>query len=231
MSLSTRLIEGTKPEADTLLSLQQKTGIPPGTSINLMVFESSFKGKKVYCCWSGGVIEDGEPKLTLVGNAALEALVDLPLGKRVSGSPMRPQSSPTSSDASQPPQLRVRPAPRRAIRFGTGCICQSLLAKKNAKRRSSFGAVHVFQADFALRTRRSVRDEFAKPGDPSYSSFTHPRVRPSKKLCHIGESWAESERQLLSLALQELSRRSHRTTAEQTAMRSSLIPARRRRQL
>jgi len=80
MSLVSKMIEGTKPEAATLLELQQKMGLPVDRSINLMVFETSFKEKKVYTCWSGGVIENGEPKLTLVGKAALEALINLPLG-------------------------------------------------------------------------------------------------------------------------------------------------------
>jgi len=80
VSLSTKLIEGTKPEAETLAELQKKMSLPAGKSITLMVFETSFKDKKVYCCWSGGAIKDGEPQLTLVGKAALEALVNLPLG-------------------------------------------------------------------------------------------------------------------------------------------------------
>jgi hypothetical protein len=80
MSLVTKFIEGTKPEAGTLLELQEKMKVPANASINLMVFETSFKDKKVYTCWSGGAIQDGEPKLTLVGRAALEALINLPLG-------------------------------------------------------------------------------------------------------------------------------------------------------
>lgn len=80
MSLTTKLIMGSKPEPETLLELQQKAGVPADTSISLMVFETSFKGKKIYNCWSGGVIENGKPKLTLIGRAALEALVNLPLG-------------------------------------------------------------------------------------------------------------------------------------------------------
>lgn len=80
MSLTSTLILGTKPEPATLLELQEKGNIPAGTSINLMVFETSFKDKKIYTCWSGGVIENGEPKLTLIGRAALEALMNLPLG-------------------------------------------------------------------------------------------------------------------------------------------------------
>jgi hypothetical protein len=80
MSLVTKLISGTKPEAETILEIQQKMGVPTYRSINLMVFETSFKEKKVYTCWSGGALQDGEPKLTLIGRAALEALVNLPLG-------------------------------------------------------------------------------------------------------------------------------------------------------
>lgn len=45
-----------------------------------MVFETSFKSKKIYCCLSGGAIEDGEASLTLVGQAAMEALLNLPFG-------------------------------------------------------------------------------------------------------------------------------------------------------
>ena len=80
MSLTTKLIEGTKPEANTLLELQQKMGLPAGRPISLMVFETSFKDKKVYTCWSGGALQNGAPMLTLVGRAALEALINLPLG-------------------------------------------------------------------------------------------------------------------------------------------------------
>lgn len=80
MSLVSRLIEGTKPEAQTIIELQQAAKLPVDTQLNMMVFETSFKEKKVYTCMSGGVVEDGQPKLTLVGRAALEALINLPLG-------------------------------------------------------------------------------------------------------------------------------------------------------
>lgn len=80
MSLATKMIEGAKPNAGTLVELQEQMGLPRDRAISLMVFETSFKDKKVYTCWSGGCIADGEPKLTLVGRAALEALLNLPLG-------------------------------------------------------------------------------------------------------------------------------------------------------
>ena len=80
MSLSSKLIQGTKPEAETISEIQAAMGIPAGRSINLMVFETTFKDKKVYCCWSGGEIVNEKPRLTLIGRAALEALINLPLG-------------------------------------------------------------------------------------------------------------------------------------------------------
>jgi hypothetical protein len=84
MSLSSKLIHGTKPEAATITELQQAMGLRNDQQIALMVFETSFKDKKIYCCLSGGDIEDGEPRLTLVGKAALEALVNLPMGDSTS---------------------------------------------------------------------------------------------------------------------------------------------------
>lgn len=45
-----------------------------------MVFETVFKAKTVYCCWSGGALVDGELQLTLIGRASMEALVNLPFG-------------------------------------------------------------------------------------------------------------------------------------------------------
>lgn len=80
MSLSSKLIQGTKPEPSTITAIQQAMGIPSGRSIAMMVFETSFKDKTIYCCLSGGRIEDGQPRLTLIGQAAMEALVNLPLG-------------------------------------------------------------------------------------------------------------------------------------------------------
>jgi hypothetical protein len=84
MSLSSKLIHGTKPEPSTITEIQQTLGVPADRQIALMVFETSFKDKKIYCCLSGGRIEDGEPHLTLIGRAAMEALLNLPLGDSTS---------------------------------------------------------------------------------------------------------------------------------------------------
>lgn len=84
MSLSSKLIHGTKPEVSTIDEIQRVMGLPADRQIALMVFETSFKDKKVYCCLSGGAIENGEPRLTLIGKAALEALINLPMGDETS---------------------------------------------------------------------------------------------------------------------------------------------------
>jgi hypothetical protein len=78
--LRSKLIQGTKPEAETLKKIQEHMGVPAGVSINLMVFEVEYDRKKYYCCWSGGALQDGQPHLTLIGQAAMEALANLPMG-------------------------------------------------------------------------------------------------------------------------------------------------------
>ena len=80
MSLESKLIQGCKPEPETLTEIQRVSSLPTDKSLNFMVFETSFKNKKVYCCWSGGELVDGQPSLTLVGKAALESLINLPFG-------------------------------------------------------------------------------------------------------------------------------------------------------
>lgn len=78
--LKSKLIQGTKPEAETMKKIQEQMGVPPGVSINLMVFEVEYNRKKYYCCWSGGELKNGKAYLTLIGQAAMEALTNLPMG-------------------------------------------------------------------------------------------------------------------------------------------------------
>jgi hypothetical protein len=82
VSLFSKLINGAKPEPETLSKLQTMFGLPANQQIALMVFETTFKGKVIYCCLSGGSIVDGEPKMTPIGNAAFEALCNLPMGDK-----------------------------------------------------------------------------------------------------------------------------------------------------
>jgi len=81
-TIKTKHILGTKPEAETLRKVQEGAGIPSGVSINLLVFEIDYDRRKYYCCWSGGELRDGQPYLTPIGQAAMEALANLPMGNQ-----------------------------------------------------------------------------------------------------------------------------------------------------
>lgn len=79
-TIKSTLVAGAKPEAGTLLQVQEKMGTRPGQALEFMVLEVEYDRKKYYCCWAGGEIKGGKPHMTLVGQAAVEALSNLPLG-------------------------------------------------------------------------------------------------------------------------------------------------------
>ena len=79
-TLKTKLILGTKPQPETLRKLQQDAGMRPNLALNFLVFQIDYDRKRCYGCWSGGELRDGEPYLTPVGQAAMEALANLPIG-------------------------------------------------------------------------------------------------------------------------------------------------------
>ncbi|MFU2936839.1 hypothetical protein ACM7NO_26140 [Pseudomonas aeruginosa] len=97
-TLKSTLITGSKPEAGTLLRVQEQMGLRPGQSMQFMVYQVEFDRKKYYCCWSGGEMKGGEPHMTVVGQAAMEALANLPLG---------------SNDALIIQELKLGPTPLR----------------------------------------------------------------------------------------------------------------------
>lgn len=80
-TIKTTLLAGAKPEASTLEKVQEQFAARPGQHLEFMVFEVDYDRKKYYCCWSGGEVKDGEPYLTLIGQAAFESLANLPLGR------------------------------------------------------------------------------------------------------------------------------------------------------
>ncbi|MDK2594371.1 hypothetical protein [Pseudoalteromonas obscura] len=80
LKIETKLIEGAISNPDTEAELRKTMGIDIDVAINPMVFEVNYNNKKYYCCWSGGSIVNNEPAFTLLGQAALEGLINLPLG-------------------------------------------------------------------------------------------------------------------------------------------------------
>jgi hypothetical protein len=78
--IKSTLIIGAKPSDKTLLKAQKALGLAPDQSMEFMVFEVEYDHDTYYCCWSGGYLEKGEPYMTPIGQAAFEALADLPMG-------------------------------------------------------------------------------------------------------------------------------------------------------
>lgn len=86
--LTSSLIVGALPTAETARKMRAQMGLQDDDAqINPMVLEVQIGGRNRYCCWSGGEVPrapDGGPpdwtqtKLTLAGQAAMEALTALP---------------------------------------------------------------------------------------------------------------------------------------------------------
>ncbi|PXV76773.1 hypothetical protein [Pantoea sp. PNA 03-3] len=75
--IKSKMITDAMPSDETYKKLLEHVGLPEGTSVGLMVLEVDYDRKKIYCCLSGGEMIDGSPHMTLVGQAAFEALCNL----------------------------------------------------------------------------------------------------------------------------------------------------------
>jgi hypothetical protein len=80
--IKSTLIIGAKPSDKTLLKAQKALGLAPDQAMEFMVFEVEYDHDTYYCCWSGGYMENGEPFMTPAGQAAFEALANLPFGQK-----------------------------------------------------------------------------------------------------------------------------------------------------
>ncbi|WP_456309393.1 hypothetical protein [Serratia proteamaculans] len=77
--IKSKIISSAQPNPETADQLREGLGLPKDQPISLMVLEVNYDRKKYFCCLSGGEMKDGEPHLTLVGHAALEALANYPV--------------------------------------------------------------------------------------------------------------------------------------------------------
>lgn len=79
-ALHSRMYDGINSDGPAARQLRAVHGIPDDTALMLMVFRTSYGEKSVDCCWAGGKLEPPmmEPELTVVGLAAMEALMSLP---------------------------------------------------------------------------------------------------------------------------------------------------------
>lgn len=78
--INAKLIIGSDPDAETLAEFKKHMNPDPDALLGFSVFELEYKGRIFYCCWSGGKMTPEGPMLTLIGQAALESLRNLPMG-------------------------------------------------------------------------------------------------------------------------------------------------------
>ncbi len=79
-AIKSKLISGVIGNEVRNQKFRNEIGLSYGQQLAYMVFETKVDGATYYCCWSGGDLEGGEPRLTETGRAALEVLVALPVG-------------------------------------------------------------------------------------------------------------------------------------------------------
>jgi hypothetical protein len=90
-TISTNYILGATAGPVIDARLREEFQVPPGTEVSLSVFEVRVDHTVRYCCWAGGELtpyggpDGGQPRLTLVGQAAVDALANLPFLAERSG--------------------------------------------------------------------------------------------------------------------------------------------------
>jgi len=79
--IKAKLIIDARPSESTLQQICAESGTSPEQQSGFMVFEIEHKDKIMYCSWAGGrMTSEQTPEFTLIGQAATEALVNLPWG-------------------------------------------------------------------------------------------------------------------------------------------------------
>lgn len=79
--IEAQLILDGQANESTMDLICQEMGGDRSSQQSFMVFEIKHCGKTMYCCWAGGRMnEDLKPEFTLIGQAATEALLNLPCG-------------------------------------------------------------------------------------------------------------------------------------------------------
>lgn len=76
--IKSRMIQGAKANPETITEIKQQMGLDDDSNIAFLALEVEFDRKTFYCALSGGRMENGEPALTLIGRAALEAVINYP---------------------------------------------------------------------------------------------------------------------------------------------------------
>lgn len=82
-----RLIEAApildcKPNKETAEHFRKVHGLAEDQELIFIVFRAKFNEKTFYCSWSGGELLQDDVAFTMIGKAAFECLVNLPVGNK-----------------------------------------------------------------------------------------------------------------------------------------------------
>jgi hypothetical protein len=77
MSFANTLVTNVTANQDTNIAVLEMLNMDVNQNVQYHVYEVAFEDKKIFCCLSGGFIEDNEIQFTPVGLGAFEAMTNI----------------------------------------------------------------------------------------------------------------------------------------------------------
>ncbi len=118
VDFKSQLITGVTASEVTNQRFKKQIGLSSQQQPMYVVLRVKLDGKTYYCCWSGGCVEDGDVKLTEVGQAALETLAALPVGSNETLVMQQLKLGPTPLQQKVKNSLRKLPSGAKVCFFG-----------------------------------------------------------------------------------------------------------------
>lgn len=78
MFFANTLVTNVTANPETNVAVLEMLEMDPSQNVQYHVYEVAYNDKKIYCCLSGGVIENNEIQFTPVGLGAFEAMTNIP---------------------------------------------------------------------------------------------------------------------------------------------------------
>lgn len=78
MNFANTLVTNVTANPDTNVAVLEMLEMDTNQNVQYHVYEVAYKEKKIFCCLSGGVIENNEIQFTPVGLGAFEAMTNIP---------------------------------------------------------------------------------------------------------------------------------------------------------
>ncbi len=77
MNFANTLVTNVTANQDTNIAVLEMLEMDTTQKVQYHVYEVAFEDKKIFCCLSGGVIEDNEIQFTPIGLGAFEAMTNI----------------------------------------------------------------------------------------------------------------------------------------------------------